>query len=405
MPSSFASGNGQIQKQIIPIGLLINPIAGMGGRVGLKGTDGDEILQTALSRGAIPIANDRARDTLHALLENAPPRIQWYVGPGLMGEQLCKELNLSHVVVLPDETSVSNAADSQKPDNRFGLVGGTSDVDTIAIATRMLEKDIRLLMFFGGDGTAANIAMAIDRKIPAFGAPTGVKMFSAVFALTPRIASQLLLRFLAGEAQLEERDVLDIDESAYRRGELLVSLKGVLNVPVIPDLVQSSKEVSSANNDETSNKQGVANTLVEEWDSTALYLLGPGSTVETLAQTLNLNKTLLGVDVVKGDRVLASDATETQILHQIHQHKGPIILIVSPIGRQGFVLGRGNQQLSPNVLQHISKENLKVIATRTKMKEITTLHIDTGSLSMDAKFQGYTRVIIDYREERIFTLK
>ena len=200
-------------------------------------------------------------------------------------------------------------------------------------------------------------------------------------------------------------EVLDIDETAYRQGRLVASLQGYLRVPVIPDLIQSSKGTTGNTTDEQANKQGIAKSIVDEWDPSTLYLLGPGTTIDEVALMLGIDHTLLGVDIVKGSQVLVKDANEAQILQQIKTHTGPILLLISPIGQQGFILGRGNQQISPRVLAHISKDNVRVLATRAKIRNLTVLHVDTGDPAIDQKFTGYLRVLVDYREERLLPVK
>ncbi|MHA1713079.1 MAG: ATP-NAD kinase family protein [Candidatus Ranarchaeia archaeon] len=393
------------EDSAVSIGLVINPIAGMGGRVGLKGTDGPNVLGEAIRRGAKPIANQRARTTFKYIQKKYLDRVHWFVAPGLMGEHLMNELGLRYTVVIPIKKNEAGLDTRHTDNKRFTRLGETSSEDTINIAYEMKNRGIRLLLFFGGDGTAANIADAIDLSVPVIGVPTGVKMFSAVFALTPKAAAKLFIQFMDGETHLEERDVLDIDEERYRRGELIVKLKGILQVPVISELVQSSKEASGQGSDEQGNRMGIVKSLMEEWDPSAIYLLGPGTTVKAVASALNIEHSLLGVDVVKGSSLLLKDADEEQILKCLDNHKGNVYLLLSPIGRQGFLLGRGNQQISPAVLRRIPRDNIRVLATHAKMRDINCLYVDTGDHAIDEKYRGYIRVLVDYREELLVPVK
>ncbi len=381
------------------IGVIINPIAGMGGRVGLKGTDGAETFQDAITLGASPIAEKRAITTLQALIESSSQQIQWIVGPGLMGENVVKKLKQPFSVIYP-----SGHAPSDETTSRFWKIGETTSEDTQKIAIQM-KPMIDLLIFFGGDGTAADVAVGVNQEVPTIGVPTGVKMFSAVFALTPQAAIDVIQGVFRGETTLQDRDVLDIDEQAYREGRLVVDLKGILRVPVLAQLVQNSKEGSSPLDDETENQQAIARTLVEGWDAAAIYILGPGSTVAAVASELGVPKTLLGIDVIQGTTVLVADAREQQLIDVLNQFQGIIYLVLSPIGHQGFLLGRGNQQISPLVLHRVPKENIIVLATTAKKKHLSALYVDTGDESLNQKYRGYHRIITDYRQEELLIIK
>jgi len=359
------------------IGFLINPIAGMGGRVGLKGTDGDAYYE-ALRRGAEPVAPKRAMEFLGKL---DPRTIRLLVAPGPMGWYIVSRTRVREAV-----------------EEIVGTLTGelTSAEDTRRISREMVDKGIDLLVFVGGDGTAKDILDAIDQKVPVLGIPSGVKMYSSVFAVSPEAAARVLEAFVRGETVLVEEEVLDIDEEAFRRDKLVVKLYGYLKIPYVRGLVQASKEPSLDVADEVENRMAIARYVVENMEPDTLYILGPGSTVKAIADQLGLSKTLLGVDAVYNGVLVGRDLDEKGLLELLDKYPKAKI-IVSPIGGQGFIFGRGNQQISPEVIQRVGgKRNIIVIATHRKIRGIDVLRVDTGDPRIDAMLRNYIRVIIDY---------
>ncbi len=361
-----------------PLGFIVNPIAGMGGRVGLKGTDGEDVLREALRRGAKPWSPIRAREFLRHLGE-AGRSVRWLTWSGEMGEELLSEAGYSFEVV----------GEASKP---------TTAEDTRRAARRMAERGVSLIVFAGGDGTACDIVEAIDMETPILGIPAGVKMFSAVFAPTPRAAAQLLIKYLKGEAQIVEREVMDIDEDAYRAGRLTATLKGYAKTPYAPQLLLSGKETVSAV-DEELMKESIAARVVEMMRPGVNYILGPGSTVAKVAELLGVEKTLLGIDVVKDGRLIVRDASEEDLLRVVEE--GETWIVLSPLGGQGSLLGRGNQPISPRVLRRVGLDHIIVIATPNKLRGLKALTIDTGDPELDEALRGYRRVITGYHEERV----
>lgn len=358
------------------LGLIINPIAGMGGRVGLKGTDGGEALEEALKRGAEPKARDRAYIALRTLrLEGA----KWVTWGGQMGETLLAELGYEFRVL-------------GRP------VGpGTSAGDTREAATAMEAAGVGLLIFVGGDGTAADIVDTVDMRVPVLGVPSGVKMYSAVFASTPQAAAELIGAYVAGEAPLTEREVMDIDEEAYRGGRLDASLKGYARTPFKASLVLSEKTAAPMA-DEEPVKDGIAERIVGEMRPGALYVLGPGSTVGRIAERMGLRKTLLGVDLVRDGELLAGDVDEETILRSL----GPDNWIVlSPLGGQGSLLGRGNQQISAEVVRRVGPDHIIIVSTPHKLQGLTGLSVDTGDPELDDDLRGFRRVVTGFHESRL----
>ncbi len=358
------------------IGLIVNPIAGMGGRVGLKGTDGDEVLREALERGAEPVAEDRAKDALSILTDLD---VRWVTWSGSMGEDVLRSLGFDFEVLGRAEEKITTAED-------------TKDA-----ARRMEGLGVDLITFAGGDGTAADIIDVVDMRVPILGIPAGVKMYSAVFASTPRAAGNLLRSFEEGEAPLVDREVMDIDEGAYREGRLSASLRGYAKTPFVASLVLSEK-VAGSGADEELMKEAVAARVVEGMRPGETYVLGPGSTVAKVAEVMGVEKTLLGVDVVRNGRLILKDADESSLLKVVG---GDTWVVLSPLGGQGSLLGRGNQQISPAVLRAVGLDHIVVVATPVKLRGLRALTVDTGDPELDEGLRGFMRVIVGYHEEKV----
>ena len=355
------------------IGFIVNPIASMGGRVGLKGTDGEAYWE-ALRRGATPVSPMRAKRFLNSLnTEN----IEFVVADGIMGYNI--------VIETKHRDRIVRVVD--------GVLGETSREDTIRIARRMIDM-IDLLVFVGGDGTARDILDAVDQKIPVLGVPSGVKIYSAVFAVSPEAAAKIVEAYCKGITDIEEREVLDIDEEAFRRDKLVVKLYGYLKVPVLRNYIQHSKSPSSLG-DEYENMKSIAQYIVENMERNTLYILGPGNTVKAITDLLGIDKTLLGVDALYNGRIVGRDLSEKEILELLDKYPRAKI-IVTPIGGQGFIFGRGNQQISPEVIRRIGRGNIIVIATWSKLRRLDVLRVDTGDPEVDEILRGYIRVLVDY---------
>lgn len=356
------------------MGLIVNPIAGMGGRVGLKGTDGEEVLAKALALGARPVSPSRAVDFLRELLRRRVPRL--LTPAGQMGEEEAKEAGMQPEVI-------------------GRIYGRTSAEDTKRAAREMVKLGVDLIVFVGGDGTARDVLDVVGSSLPVLGVPSGVKNHSAVFASSPSAAAELVDRFLGGELPVEEAEVLDVDEEAYRSGELRVKLYGYLRVPYEPVLMPGCKEVSA---EEKSEQQAAIAKYVKELMQPGVsYILGPGTTTAAVASELGVEKTLLGVDIVREGELVAKDVNEEGLLREA----GPCVIIVSPIGGQGFILGRGNQQISPRVVRKAGIENLWIVATPKKLQETPVLRVDTTDAELDEQLRGYRRVITGYRQWRV----
>ncbi|ASJ06788.1 ATP-NAD kinase family protein [Thermococcus pacificus] len=372
------------------VGLIVNPIAGMGGKVALKGTDG--VVGEAIKRGARPIAADLVRLFLSELTHYEEARkIEFLTGPGPLGEDVLREFDFPYEVIRHREIGYHLVEGIRIPD--------TTSEDTKELSKSMLGK-VGLLIFAGGDGTARDVVEAVDEKAPILGIPTGVKMYSGVFAASPEDAARVLVEFIRGKARLEEREVRDIDEEAYRHDEVKARTYGKALVPVVETLVQGSKEGVPL--DEEDELEAIAEALAEEiLENDGIYFLGSGSTIKRIKDALGIDGTLLGVDVVEVQggraRLLVKDATEKDLLRFVDRNPK---IVVTVIGGLNFLFGRGNQQFSAEVLRHIPKENIIVVATPSKVRN-GFIRVYTGDREVDEKLRGYIKVRVSPWMERM----
>jgi predicted polyphosphate/ATP-dependent NAD kinase len=362
------------------LGLIVNPVAGMGGSVGLKGTDGT-MYQKALALGAEPVTPKRTRDLLTHIQHKDD--VSLLVAPGEMGEQ--------HV-------------EGFVPFKVVGETGQeTSAKDTERIAREMVDRGIELLIFVGGDGTARDICDAIDSRVPVVAVPAGVKVFSAAFAVSARAAAEMIDAFLEGSTVTEE-EVLDIDEEAFREDRLASRLYGYLLVPEVRQFLQPGKAASSVGKTAAQSKQEIATYVVEGMDPETLYLLGPGTTLKAVADELGVVKTLLGVDAVYAGALVGKDVNELGILDLLESY-GKSKIMVTPIGGNGFILGRGSKQFTPEVIRQVGTSNIMVVGTRDKVSQLECLRVDTGDLALDEMFRGYVRVTVGYGEAMLMEVR
>jgi predicted polyphosphate/ATP-dependent NAD kinase len=367
------------------LGLIVNPIAGMGGRVGLKGTDGPQTVAQARALGAVPLSAVRAAQALGVIAQANIPGLEVLTAPGSMGEEIVRELGWQPRVI-------------GEP-----LAGETTAADTERAAATMAALGVDLLLFAGGDGTARNICHAIGTSIPAIGIPTGVKMHSAVYATSPRAAGEIVVRSLTTEsAATREAEVMDIDEEAFRQGIVSARLYGALRVPVARGLLQGLK--SGRGGGEPAELAAIAADVVRRMlqAQDRVSIIGPGGTTRAILDQMGLPSTLLGVDVLYRGEVLRLDATERELLGYLAQTPGQVI--VTPIGGQGFLFGRGNQQISAEVLRRVGLENIVVVATPSKLSSLAggPLRVDTGDEELDALLRGYRRVVTGYGMETVY---
>jgi len=368
------------------IGLIVNPIAGMGGRVGLKGSDGEEILRRARLLGAQPTAPDRVVQALTGLKPLAD-QIEVITYPAEMGAMEARQAGFTPRVIgqiIPNQTSAA---------------------DTRRAAAEMVDLGVALLLFAGGDGTARDVYEAIGLHIPALGIPAGVKIHSGVYATTPNRAAQLAAMVLNGQVKaFGELEVMDIDEDAFRKGRISTRLYGYLKVPLERRFTQGAKAASSNSANEEAARQSIAEQIVESMKPGYLYIIGSGTTPRAIMERLGLQNTLLGIDAVTGGSLVAVDLNESRLLKLMDDYKTRII--ITPIGGQGYVFGRGNQQLSPEVIKKSGIENIIVVATPAKLASLQRrpLLVDTGDNQVDEMLWGYVRVVTGFREEMVYKI-
>jgi len=372
--------SGAVKK----IGLLVNPIAGMGGRAGLKGTDG--VAEKAKALGAKPVSPHRAEEMLNALalLYGGANKIpaEFLTCSGKMGAEELAAAGITHEIV-------------------YGAPEKTSAADTIAACRRFAELGIDIIVFAGGDGTARDVWSAVGKKVAIFGIPSGVKMHSGVFGTTPEAAAQALRGFLNNELSVGEAEIVDVDEEAYRRGEWRIRLFGTCLSLVEPTYVQQGKMLFDEQSDEQA-KEDIAEHVYEEaiLNKDFLWILGSGGTLEAVGKRLGIDKTLLGIDAFAGGKQAGKDLNEKQLLALLDNYKdNKARIVVSPIGAQGFIFGRGNLQISAQVIRRVGLENIVVVATPGKLAATPVLRVDTGDRKLDALFaeKGYMLAVIGYR--------
>ena len=364
------------------LGLLINPIAGMGGRVGLKGTDGLDVLEKAKKLGAKPQSWRRTEEALDRL-KPLKEHIEIITCADKMGESAVVRCGFSPEIIGVGRASITTASDTRKA------------------ARIMRDRRVDLLLFSGGDGTARDVYQALEGTQVVLGIPAGVKVHSAVFACNPVAAGELAALFLQGKARkIKEAEVMDIDEDDYREGILSARLYGYLKIPYRRSYVQNLKAGSSG--DERYCQEAIAHDVVESMSDEYAYIIGPGTTTRAVMERLGLESSLLGVDLVHRGKLVGKDLSEKELLKGIKGKKAK--LIVTPIGGQGYLLGRGNQQISPEVIKKVGKENIIVISTQQKINSLCgrPLLVDTGDAASDRLLSDYFRVITGYRESAIY---
>ncbi len=367
------------------LGLIINPIAGMGGAVGLKGTDGQEILERALALGAVPTSPNRTIEALKRIIP-LKENLELITYPNEMGEKKARECNFDPLVI--------GSIEKER----------TTSIDTKNATKDMLKLQVDLLLFAGGDGTARDICEIVGDKLPVLGIPTGVKIHSGVFAINPRSAGDLAVLYLLGkQTGIHEAEVMDIDEQAFRENRVSAKLYGYLRVPFERMMVQSSK-VGGIVGEEIA-VEAIATEIVENLQDNYLYIVGPGTTTRPIFEKLKLKKTLLGVDVIFNRELVASDVNESLLLNLIKDKQ--VKIIVTVIGGQGFIFGRGSQQISPEVIRKVGRENIIVVASPTKLASLQgrPLLVDTGDTKVDQMLSGYIKVVQGYRQSAIYKVK
>jgi predicted polyphosphate/ATP-dependent NAD kinase len=363
----------------------------MGGKVGLKGTDGAETLQRALDLGASPESARRAAEALQPLASFAH-RVTFVTGPGEMGEEVVKEWGGTPEVL------------------ELAVEGPTTPQHTRELATLMGDRGVDLLLFAGGDGTARDIVAQLQDQVVCLGIPTGVKMHSAAFAVSPVRGGELAAHHLFGGASTRTgartgtvpAEIMDIDEEALREGRLSARLFGFMTIPFRQGHTQGLKAGSPA--DERGVQQAIAAAIVDSMQEGVAYVVGPGTTTAEVMKLLGLEFTLVGVDMVRNRELLGRDLTESQILALLGE--GPGSIIVTPVGGQGFLFGRGNQPISPDVIRRVGRDRIIIGTTPTKLASLggEPLKVDTGDAETDQWLTGHQRMVTGYRERSVYRI-
>jgi predicted polyphosphate/ATP-dependent NAD kinase len=365
------------------LGVVVNPLAGIGGPLALKGSDGVIVQNLASDQGLSYRANKR---TTEALMELAGYPLSIYCFSGAMGEDSVREAGFDPVIV-------GSASDP----------GCSTAVDTVSAAKCLRDMGVDLLLFTGGDGTARDIYRAIGDDFPVLGIPAGVKMHSGVYAVSPQAGGELIKQLMDNQlVDVARAEVRDIDEQAFREGQVRSRFYGELLVPREGRFLQQTK--ISGKEVEELVLADIAADIVESMLDDCLYLVGPGTTPRSFMDALGLQNTLLGIDAVKNGQLVGLDLNEQDILKLIAQHAAPVKIILTPIGGQGHILGRGNQQLSPAVIRAVGFDNILIIATKTKITSLQgrPLLLDTNDTVLDKELAGYKTVITGYHDSILY---
>ena len=364
----------------LTVGLVVNPYAGIGGAIALKGSDGADIREKALKAGAERKAMQRAETALK-ILQNYQKQLDFVTCGGEMGANVLKSLGFSYQTVFNP-----NAQE-------------TSSDDTKQAVKAIIDKNVDILLFAGGDGTARDVYSVVPDNQLVLGIPAGVKIHSGVYAISPTAAGRVIEKILKGElSSIHESDVMDIDESAFREGVVKARRYGEMSVPAELEYVQAVK-MGGKESDELV-LDDIAAEIIERVDD-ELLVMGSGSTVAAIMDDMGIENTLLGVDLVQDDALIKSDITEKELFEAVSKSVGSVKLIITLIGGQGHLFGRGNQQLSPRVIRAIGKDNIWVVATKAKLKSLNNqpLRVDTGDSELDNELSGTIRVITGYHDE------
>lgn len=368
------------------IGLIINPFSGLGGAVGLKGSDGLKTRELALAKGAEPRARARTMEAL-SIISAYSKQLTWLTAGGEMGEAVLNEAGFNYEVVY--------TAPGQQ----------TEAEDTTQAVTRMASQGVDLIVFSGGDGTARDVFSVIADRIPVVGIPTGVKIHSGVYAVSPKAAGRILEQLISGQlTSVRHGDVMDIDEEAFRRGQVRAKRYGEMLVPGQLEYIQAVK-MGGKEHDELVLTD-IADDIIERMEDDALYIMGSGSTVDAIMESLDLPNTLLGVDAVVNQELIGTDLSAKELQDLLAEYQ-QAYLIITLIGGQGHIFGRGNQQLSPDVIRKVGRDNIIVVATKAKLNALDgrPLQVDTGDSALDTELSGFIQVTTGYRDQTMLAIQ
>ncbi|MEC7142005.1 MAG: NAD(+)/NADH kinase [Candidatus Thermoplasmatota archaeon] len=387
------------------IGIIVNPDAGLGGRLALKGSDG--MAEIARAKGAEDRAGPRmyeAFEHLFSIIElSLVPwdNVHWLLPKGRMGDSW-----------IPEKMNING-----KWTNISDTPNATTAEDTINVVNSMIEQNVEIILYAGGDGTTRDIIGALENidsaSTPILGIPAGVKMHSGSFAASPRAAAEAFAAWFSGDLLIAQTEVMDLDETLYREGEWVVKMYAEAMSPGSPRWMQGSKQrIERVSEVEILESLGDHLRETIEDDPELLVIWGSGGTLRTLGESIGFTITVLGIDVTLGNENIGTDLDENQLINTINEHKdrfkdnARILTLLSPMGGQGFLIGRGNLQLSPTVIRSIGIENILAIVTPAKLATLNTLRIDTGDINLDQQFQEkkYMKALQGYRTTRLIRI-
>jgi|TARA_B110000881_G_scaffold175878_1_gene160686 predicted polyphosphate/ATP-dependent NAD kinase len=379
---------------MIRLGLLVNPDAGLGGKLGLKGSDGKAELARSMG------ADDRSGPRLRKFLEHFSllhrgsfDDISWITSEGKMGSKwFPKDVDIGLVTTVHESNE------------------HTSFQDTEEAVEKLINHGIDLLIYAGGDGTTRDIIAKLNKleypKLPVIGVPTGVKMYSGSFAASPKAAAEVLSAWIRGDLLTASTEVLDLDEERYRNGEWIVRHYAEAVTPSSPRWMQGSKQRVEASG-EGEIIEGLAEHIGEILiKDSRLIIWGSGGTLGDIGEYLGFNLTTLGMDATLGQELIGLDLDEKGILNLLDSHNGEITVLLSPMGGQGFLIGRGNLQLSSSVIRKVGIDNILGVVTPAKLLTVRKLRIETGDEDLDAEFalKRYMKVLQGYRTTRVLPI-
>ncbi|MDO4486564.1 MAG: ATP-NAD kinase family protein [Bacillota bacterium] len=366
------------------IGLIVNPVAGVGGKAGLKGSDGEAVQKAAFEKGIKPEAPDKAIRALN-VLKDISEEIVLYSYDGEMG---CSEAAAVGFEVMKLGRPESDAKTTSK--------------DTETLAKALVNEKVDLIIFAGGDGTARNVCGVVGDSIPVVGIPAGVKIHSGVYAVNPESAGQAAKQFLTEGGNIKEAEVMDLDEDLYRKGVISPRLYGYMS---IPDNRKKMQHVKMRSVSQVAALDYIATDIIQSMEEDVVYIIGAGTTTRNIMILLGLDYTLIGVDAVCNGMLVGRDLDESQLWKLVNEKK--CRLVITAIGGQGHIFGRGNQQLSPRVIRKIGTDNITVIATKEKLLSLPDrcMLTDTGDSKLDKSLEGYIRVVTGLNERTMCAVR